>query len=178
MSEYYLKTENINDWVRELKAGDRVYLTGTLFTARDAAHKRIVSLIDRREKLPFELNGALIYYAGPTPAKNGLAIGSIGPTTSSRMDVFAPLLIKNGLRAMIGKGGRSVDVINAMIDFGAVYFAAVGGAGALYSESVKKCEVIAFSELGCESVKKLTVENFPVTVAIDSFGNNLYDRQV
>ena len=174
MSEYYLNTENINDWVSKLRVGDRVYLSGTVYTARDAAHKRIVSLIEAQSELPFNLNGAVIYYAGPTPQKNNLTIGSIGPTTSSRMDTFAPELISRGLKAMIGKGDRSVDVVEAMVKYGAVYFAAIGGAGALYSGCVSSCDVVAFDELGCESVKRLAVENFPLVVAIDSLGNSLY----
>lgn len=174
MSEYYLNTENINDWVSKLRVGDRVYLSGTVYTARDAAHKRIVSLIEAQSELPFNLNGAVIYYAGPTPQKNNLTIGSIGPTTSSRMDTFAPELISRGLKAMIGKGDRSVDVVEAMVKYGAVYFAAIGGAGALYSGCVSSCDVVAFDELGCESVKRLAVENFPLVVAIDCLGNSLY----
>ncbi len=174
MSEYYLNTDNINEWVGNLKCGDKVYLSGTVFTARDAAHKRIVSLIQSDSELPFELNGSVIYYAGPTPEKTNLAIGSIGPTTSSRMDVFAPLLIKKGLKAMIGKGNRSCEVVNAMKEHTCVYFAAIGGAGALYSQCVTECQVVAFEDLGCESIKKLTVKDFPVIVAIDSCGNSLY----
>ena len=176
MSEYNLNTENINEWVHSLKAGDRVNLSGVIFTARDAAHKRIVSIIRDGGKLPFEIEGSVVYYAGPTPAKNGLAIGSIGPTTSSRMDTFSPLLVSLGQKAMIGKGNRSAEVIEAMKEHGAVYFAAVGGAGALYSECIEKCEVIAFEDLGCESVKSLTVKNFPLIVAIDSEGNSLYNK--
>lgn len=174
MSEYFLDTSNINNWVGELRAGDRVYLSGTVYTARDAAHKRIVSLIQSGGELPFDLDGAVIYYAGPTPEKNGLAIGSIGPTTSSRMDVFAGKLISMGLKGMVGKGGRSSEVVEAMKEYGCVYFAAVGGAGALYSRCVEACQVIAFEDLGCESVKKLTVKDFPLIVAIDSFGDSLY----
>lgn len=176
MNEYYLNCENINEWAAELSAGDRVYLSGTVYTARDAAHKRICSLLENNEPLPFELKNSVIYYAGPTPAKNSLAVGSIGPTTSSRMDVFAPALINRGLKAMIGKGGRNANVIESMKNNGAIYFAAVGGAGALYAGCISSCEVIAFEELGCESVKKLTVKNFPLTVAIDSKGNSLYNR--
>ena len=174
MSEYYLNTANINDWVADLKAGDRVYLSGTVFTARDAAHKRIRDLISSAQELPFDLNGAVIYYAGPTPEKDNLAIGSIGPTTSSRMDGFAPQLISLGLKAMIGKGNRSADVVEAMKKHICVYFAAIGGAGALYSRCVTECQVVAFPELGCESVKKLTVKDFPVVVAIGSRGDSLY----
>lgn len=176
MKEYYLSTNNINEWVEILKKGDRVYLSGTIYTARDAAHKKIVALLNENKELPFELQNSIIYYAGPTPAKKNLAIGSIGPTTSSRMDVFTPLLLKNGLKGMIGKGGRNEEVVKSIVEEKAVYFAAVGGAGALYSGAVKRCEVIAFDELGCESVKKLTVKDFPVTVAIDSFGNSLFER--
>lgn len=176
MKEYYLDTSNINEWVEVLKKGDRVYLSGTIYTARDAAHKKIVALLKENKPLPFELQNSIIYYAGPTPAKNNLAIGSIGPTTSSRMDVFTPLLLKNGLKGMIGKGGRSEAVVNSIEKEKAIYFAAVGGAGALYSGAVTECEVIAFSELGCESVKKLTIKDFPLTVAIDSFGNSLFER--
>lgn len=176
MKEYYLDTSNINEWVEVLKKGDRVYLSGTIYTARDAAHKKIVALLKENKPLPFELQNSIIYYAGPTPAKNNLAIGSIGPTTSSRMDIFTPLLLKNGLKGMIGKGGRSEAVVNSIVKEKAIYFAAVGGAGALYSGAVTECEVIAFSELGCESVKKLTVKDFPLTVAIDSFGNSLFER--
>ena len=176
MSEYNLNTENINEWVHTLKAGDRVNLSGVIYTARDAAHKRIVSIIRDGGKLPFKIEGSVVYYAGPTPAKNGLAIGSIGPTTSSRMDTFSPLLVSLGQKAMIGKGNRSSEVIEAMKEHSAVYFAAVGGAGALYSECIEKCEVIAFEDLGCESVKSLTVKNFPLIVAIDSEGNSLYNK--
>jgi len=176
MKEYYLDTNNINEWVEKLEKGDRVYLSGTIYTARDAAHKKIVALINENKALPFELLNSIIYYAGPTPEKNGLAVGSIGPTTSSRMDKFAPLLLDKGLKAMIGKGGRNEEVVNSIIKNKAVYFAAVGGAGALYSGAVTKCEVIAFNELGCESVKKLTVKDFPVTVAIDSNGSSLFER--
>lgn len=176
MNEYFINTENINECTGFLKAGDRVILSGTVYTARDAAHKRLVSLLQNGEKLPFDLNNAIIYYCGPTPAKCGLSIGSAGPTTSSRMDSFAPLLIKNGLKGMIGKGDRSDGVIEAQKSFGAVYFAAIGGAGALYSRCITSCEVVAFPELGCESVKKLTVKDFPLTVAIDAFGNDIYRR--
>lgn len=176
MSEYYLNTENINEWVTSLKAGDRVYLSGNIFTARDAAHKRIVSVIREGGELPFDVENSVVYYAGPTPAKNDLVIGSIGPTTSSRMDTFSPLLISKGQKAMIGKGNRNSEVVSAMKKYGAVYFAAIGGAGALYSECIKKCEVVAFEDLGCESVKSLSVENFPLVVAIDSNGGSLYNK--
>lgn len=174
MSEYYLNTCNINEWVGNLAVGDKVYLSGTVYTARDAAHKRIVALLESDSPLPFELDGSVIYYAGPTPEKNNLAIGSIGPTTSSRMDGFAPLLIEKGLKAMIGKGNRSEAVVQAMQFHNCVYFAAIGGAGALYSRCVTECQVVAFEDLGCESIKKLIVKDFPVVVAIDICGNTLY----
>ncbi|MBR0535815.1 MAG: fumarate hydratase C-terminal domain-containing protein [Clostridia bacterium] len=174
MSEYNLNTGNINEWVLNLRAGDRVLLSGTVYTARDAAHKRIESLISENKELPFDLEGAVIYYAGPTPAKDELAVGSIGPTTSSRMDSFAELMMSNGQKAMIGKGDRNAAVVDAMKKHGAVYFAAIGGAGALYSRCVTECTVIAFEELGCESVKRLVVKDFPLIVAIDSSGKSLY----
>ena len=131
MSEYYLNTQNINEWVTTLRAGDRVYLSGIVYTARDAAHKRIVQLLDSGESLPFDIQGSVVYFAGPTPAKGELAIGSIGPTTSSRMDCFSPLMLSLGQKAMIGKGNRSKAVVDSIVENGAVYFAAVGGAGAL-----------------------------------------------
>jgi fumarate hydratase subunit beta len=176
MSEYKLDTANINEWASDLRAGDRVLLSGVIYTARDAAHKRIVNLLDNDEELPFPIEGSVVYFAGPTPAKDGLAIGSIGPTTSSRMDCFSPLMISLGQRAMIGKGNRSDEVVDAMKKHGAVYFAAVGGAGALYSGCVQSCDVIGFEDLGCESVKKLVVKDFPLLVAIDSLGNSLYNK--
>lgn len=176
MSEYYLNTQNINEWVNTLKVGDRVYLSGIVYTARDAAHKRIVQMLDSGETLPFDINNSVVYYAGPTPAKDNLAIGSIGPTTSSRMDCFSPLMLSLGQKAMIGKGNRSQEVINSMVENGAVYFAAVGGAGALYSGCIESCRVIGFDALGCESVKELVVKDFPLLVAIDSQGNSLYNK--
>ena len=176
MSEYYLNTSNINEWVENLSAGDRIFLSGTVFTARDAAHKRIKKLIEEGASLPFDIKDSVVYFAGPTPAKENLAIGSIGPTTSSRMDGFSPLLISLGQKAMIGKGDRSPEVYEAIKAFKAVYFAAIGGAGALYAGAVEACEVIAFEELGCESVKRLTVKDFPLIVAIDSKGNSLYNK--
>ncbi len=174
MNEYYLNTENINEWVENLVAGDRVLLSGTVYTARDAAHKKIKELLNEGSDLPFDLVNSVVYFAGPTPEKEGLAIGSIGPTTSSRMDTFSPLMISLGQKAMIGKGNRSKAVVDAMKEYGAVYFAAIGGAGALYSKCVEKCKVIAFEDLGCESVKKLKIKDFPLLVAIDSKGNSLY----
>ena len=174
MSEYYLNTRNINEWVENLVAGDRVLLSGTVYTARDAAHKKIKELLLKGEALPFEIQNSVVYFAGPTPAKDNLAIGSIGPTTSSRMDCFSPLMVSLGQKAMIGKGNRSQEVIDAMVEHKAVYFAAIGGAGALYSKCIEECSVIAFEELGCESVKELKIKDFPLLVAIDSKGNSLY----
>ena len=174
MSEYNLNTQNINEWVTTLKAGDIVNLSGYIYTARDAAHKRIAVALEDGDNLPFELENSVVYYAGPTPAKNGLTIGSIGPTTSSRMDTYSPLMLSKGQKAMIGKGNRSAEVVEAIKKYKAVYFAAIGGAGALYSKCVEACKVIAFDDLGCESVKELKIKDFPLLVAIDCKGNSLY----
>lgn len=160
----------------KLRAGDRALITGVVYTARDAAHKRLAGMLERGEDLPFELKGQVIFYAGPCPAKPGRVIGSVGPTTSGRMDVYAPALLDLGLAGMIGKGPRSREVVDSMIKNGAVYFAATGGAGALLAESVKEAEVIAFPELGAEAIRRLRVEDFPAFVAIDSRGGNLYER--
>lgn len=160
----------------ELKAGDKVSLTGYIYTSRDAAHKRITELMEDRKPLPYELDGAVIYYAGPTGTKEGMAIGSCGPTTSGRMDKFAPDFLDKGLIAMIGKGERNQAVIDAIIRNKAVYFCAIGGAGALACKCIKSCEVIAFEDLGCESVKKLYIEDFPLTVAIDCNGGNIFSE--
>ncbi len=163
-------TEN----AKELTAGERVLLSGTVYIARDAAHKRILALIESGQELPFPIEGSAIYYAGPTPAPEGLPIGSCGPTTSCRMDPFAPTLLDRGLKVMICKGGRSREVVDAMVRNGAVYLCAIGGAGALAAKAVVSCEEIAFKELGCESMKKITVENFPLIVAIDAKGNSIF----
>lgn len=157
-----------------LSAGDKIMLSGYIYTSRDAAHKRITELIEKDEPLPYDLNGAVIYYAGPTGTKEGMAIGSCGPTTSSRMDKFAPDFLDRGLSAMIGKGERNDAVIKAIERNKAVYFCAIGGAGALACKCIKSCEVIAFEDLGCESVKKLYIEDFPLTVAIDCHGGNIF----
>lgn len=157
-----------------LIAGDRVLLTGTVYTARDAAHKRIFELLDRGEALPFDIDGAVIYYTGPTPAQDGGPVGSCGPTTSVRMDKFTPRLLDMGLKGIIGKGERGEAVCESIIRNKAVYFCAVGGAGALMASHVTKAEEIAFPELGCESVKRLTVEKLPLTVCIDSRGGNIF----
>ena len=158
----------------QLKAGDCVYLTGTIYTARDAAHKRMQEALDRGEELPFDISGNIIYYMGPSPARAGQPIGSAGPTTASRMDKYTPALLDLGLRGMIGKGKRSDAVRDAVIRNGAVYFAAVGGAGALLSKSIIRSEVIAYEDLGTEAVRRLTVRDFPVIVVMDSQGNGLY----
>ncbi len=174
MSNFVLNTLEITEFSEKFKAGDRVLLSGTIYTARDAAHKRIKSLIDNEENLPFDLKNAVIYYAGPTPTPENLAIGSCGPTTSSRMDKFAPEFLDLGLKAMIGKGPRSNEVCEAIVRNKAVYFCAVGGAGALASKCITNAEVIAFEDLGCESVKKLELKDFPLIVAIDCNGGNLF----
>lgn len=161
--------------VKELKAGDSVLISGTIYTARDAAHKRLVDLLHENKPLPFDVKDAIIYYVGPTPAKPGEPIGSAGPTTSYRMDPYAPELLDIGLKGMIGKGLRSKEVIESMIKNKAVYFAAIGGAAALMGKAVKKAELVAYEDLGSEAVRKLEVENLPVVVVIDSEGNNLYE---
>lgn len=160
--------------VRNLKMGDRVLISGTIYTARDAAHKRLIELINKGEELPIELLNQVIYYVGPTPAKPGEVIGSAGPTSSYRMDTYSTKLIELGLKGMIGKGLRSQEVIDAIIKNGAVYFGAIGGAAALIAKSIKKSEVIAYEDLGAEAIRKLEVKDFPAIVVIDSDGNNLY----
>ncbi|NLX70533.1 MAG: Fe-S-containing hydro-lyase [Clostridiales bacterium] len=165
----------INQELNPLKAGDAVYLTGTIFTARDAAHKRIFKMIKEGKPIPVDLKNQVIYYTGPSPAKPGQVIGSCGPTTSSRMDVYTPLLLERGLKAMIGKGPRSREVIESMVKHGAVYLAAVGGTGALMASCIKHVEAVAFEDLGPEAIYRLQVENMPLMVAIDSEGNNLYE---
>lgn len=169
-----LRTDELPQAIARLEAGDRVLLSGVIYTARDAAHKRLFALLDEGKELPFPLKGAIIYYAGPTPAQQGMAVGACGPTTASRMDGFAPRLLDLGLTAMIGKGQRSPEVREAIVRNGACYFAAVGGAGALIAKCIKTAEVIAFDDLGCESIKKMTVEDLPLTVAIDCQGVDLY----
>ena len=158
-----------------LRTGDYVYLTGTVYTARDAAHRRMDEALKNGEKLPFDVEGNVIYYMGPSPAREGRPIGSAGPTTAGRMDPYAPELLDLGLRGMIGKGRRTKEVVDAIVRNKAVYFAAVGGAGALLSRCIKSSEVIAYDDLGAEAIRKLYVENFPVIVVIDSEGTNLYD---
>ena len=174
MAEYVLNASQLREFSEKLRCGDRVLLSGTVYTARDAAHKRIVSLMKDGAELPFELDGASVYYAGPTPAPDGLPIGRCGPTTSSRMDPYAPLLLDNGLVCMIGKGPRNSEVVDAVVRNKAVYLCAVGGAGALAAKCITACEVIAFEDLGCESVKRLELDNFPLIVAIDCNGGSLF----
>ena len=174
MSALSLDTEELAARLPDLRAGDRVLLSGTIYTARDAAHKRLFELLDQGRPLPFELKGAVIYYAGPTPGQQGMAVGACGPTTAGRMDGFTPGLLDLGLTAMIGKGERGQPVVDAIVRNGACYFAAVGGAGALIARCIETAEVIAFDDLGCESVKRMTVKDLPLTVAIDSRGNDLF----
>lgn len=174
----HLHTPLTEDKARTLKAGDYVYITGTIYTARDAAHKRMQEALDAGEALPIDMKDTIIYYMGPSPAREGRPIGSAGPTTASRMDKYAPRLLDLGLKGMIGKGKRSEDVLDAVIRNGAVYFAAVGGAGALLSKAITASEVVAYEDLGTEAIRKLEVENFPVIVVADAEGNNLYETAV
>ena len=164
--------------LKSLHAGDYVYISGTIYTARDAAHKRMIETLDEGRELPLDLKDNVIYYMGPSPAREGRPIGSAGPTTASRMDKYTPRLLDLGMGAMIGKGKRSQAVIDAIVHNGAVYFAAVGGAGAILSKCIKESEVIAYDDLGTEAIRKLTVENMPMIVVIDSEGNNLYETAV
>lgn len=174
MAVYSLNTAELVERTADLRKGDRVLLSGTVFTARDAAHKRLIKLLEAGRELPFKLEGACIYYAGPTPAAPGMPIGSCGPTTSSRMDPYAPLLLDKGLAAMIGKGPRNGEVIEAIKRNKAVYFCAIGGAGALAAKCITSCEVIAFDDLGCESIKRLEFKEFPLNVGIDCQGGNIF----
>lgn len=171
-----INISNIGAYADTLNAGDEVLLSGTIYTARDAAHKRLAKLLDEGKTLPFKLNEAVIYYAGPTPAPDNRAIGSIGPTTSGRMDYWTPRLLDLGLVAMIGKGQRSREVNAAIVRNHSPYFIAIGGAGALYAKHVVASKIIAFEDLGCEAIRELTVENFPVYVAIDCNGNSLFEH--
>lgn len=173
-----INTPLTDDVVKTLKAGDNVLISGVIYTARDAAHKRLVALIEKGEELPMDIRGQVIYYVGPCPAKPGMAIGSAGPTTSGRMDPYAPILMENGLKGMIGKGRRSDSVRNAMVKWNAVYFAAIGGAGALLSKCVKAADLVAYEDLGPEAIRRLTVEDFPVVVVNDAHGNDLYEQGV
>ncbi|MBQ9832187.1 MAG: Fe-S-containing hydro-lyase [Clostridia bacterium] len=171
----YINTPFTTADAENIKAGDTVYISGTIYTARDAAHKRLCELVSQGKELPFDVKDAIIYYVGPTPPKPGMAIGSAGPTTSYRMDAYAPTLMDMGLRGMIGKGKRNEEVISSIKKNKAVYFAAIGGAGALLSSCIKTAEVIAYEDLGAEAIRKLTVENLPVVAVIDTMGTNLYE---
>mgnify|MGYP000746642430 CR=1 FL=1 len=175
MAELRVNTEDMAQVAPALRAGQRVLLSGVCYTSRDAAHKRITQMLDRGEAPPYDLNGAAIYYAGPTPAPEGLPIGSCGPTTSGRMDPYTPRFLDLGLKCMIGKGKRDQAVKDAVVRNGAVYLAALGGAGALMAASVKELEVICWEDLGCEAVRRLEVEDFPLTVILDAHGGDLYE---
>ena len=174
--EHKLTTPCTAQDLEKLRAGDTVLLTGVVYTARDAAHKRLCALVAEGKELPFDIKDAVIYFVGPTPEKPGQVVGSAGPTTSYRMDAYSPTLIANGQTGMIGKGKRGPEVIAAMKEHGAVYFGAIGGCGALLSKCIKKAEVIAYDDLGAEAIRRLEVEDFPVVVVIDSEGNNLYEK--
>ena len=174
--EYELHTPVTRRQLAELRAGDRVYLSGTVYTARDAAHKRMMECLDEGSALPFPLEGNAVYYVGPTPERPGQVIGSAGPTTSGRMDAYSPRLLDLGQRIMIGKGGRGAAVVDAIKRNGAVYLAALGGAGALMSACVESAEIICWEDLGCEAVRKLQVKRMPLTVAIDSLGGSIYEK--
>lgn len=174
--EVQITTPLLKDKISELHAGDYVYITGTIYTARDAAHQRMFEALQQGKSIPFDIKDQLVYYLGPTPARPGQVIGSAGPTTSSRMDKYTPALLDIGMAGMIGKGKRSQQVIESMKNNNAIYFAAVGGAGALLSKCIKSSEVIAYDDLGTEAIRKLEVERFPVIVVIDSKGNNKYEK--
>ena len=171
-----LKAPFTDDVVRSLKAGDMVYISGTIYTARDAAHKRLVEMLADGQTMPFDFDGQAVHYAGPCPAKPGKPIGSVGPTTGGRMDAYSPTLIAEGLKVMIGKGSRSNEIVDALKQYTGVYFAAIGGAAALMAKCVKSAEVIAFDDLGTEAIRRLEVEELPVIVVLDCQGNNAYER--
>ncbi len=176
--EAYLTTPIKTEVLEKLKIGDQVYITGTIYTGRDAAHKRLVELLKKGEKLPFDIEGQIIYYVGPAPATPGKPIGSAGPTTSYRMDPYTPALLDAGLKAMIGKGPRNQTVIDSMIKNKAVYFAAVGGAAVVIAKSIKESKIITYEDLGPEAIRKMKVENFPCIVANDMYGNDIYKAGV
>jgi len=175
MASIKITTPLTREAVRDLKAGDSCLISGVIYTARDAAHKRLCELVEAGKELPMDVTDSIIYFVGPTPAKPGQAIGSAGPTTSYRMDAYSPTLIAQGLTGMIGKGKRGPEVIAAMKEHGAVYFGAIGGCGALLSKCIKKAEIVAYEDLGAEAIRRLEVEDFPAIVIIDSQGNNLYE---
>ena len=174
--EKHIKVPMTREEAKQLKAGDYVYLTGTIYTARDAAHKRMQETLTAGKELPISIDGTIIYYMGPSPAREGRPIGSAGPTTSGRMDAYAPTMMSVGARGMIGKGARLPEVVDAMKKYSGVYFGAIGGAGALLAKSIKEAELIAYEDLGAEALRKLYVEDMPLVVIIDSEGNNLYDQ--
>jgi fumarate hydratase subunit beta len=179
MSDAIRLTPPLNDEdVEGLQAGDRVLISGTIYTGRDAAHKRLTDLLKSGEPLPIDIKGQIIYYVGPSPAKPGMAVGAAGPTTSYRMDAYAPELIRLGLKGMIGKGARNQQVRDAMVKYKALYFAAIGGAGALMAQAIKKAELVAYEELGPEAIRRLEVEEFPVIVVNDVQGNDLYEEGI
>lgn len=173
---HYINTPIENETIEKLNIGDSVFISGTIYVARDAAHKRMQEMLDKKMELPFELKNNIIYYMGPSPAKEGRPIGSAGPTTSGRMDKYAPTLLDLGLKGMIGKGKRNQEVKDAVIRNKAIYFAAIGGAGALLSKAIQKSEIIAFEDLGAEAILKLEVKDFPVIVVMDYKGNDLYEK--
>ena len=175
MKELYIDVCDLKSRIEDISTGDIIYLSGDIYTARDAAHKRMKETLDRGLELPIDIDGTIIYYMGPSPAREGRPIGSAGPTTSGRMDKYAPELMDLGLRGMIGKGRRTQEVTDAIVRNGCVYFAAVGGAGALLSRKILSSEIVAYEDLGTEAIRKLEVEDFPVIVAIDSEGNNIND---
>ena len=174
----YINTPITEEVTKELKSGDYAYITGTIYVARDAAHKRMIEALDRGDGLPIDIKDATIYYMGPSPAREGRPIGSAGPTTATRMDKYAPILLDLGEKAMIGKGKRSKEVMDAIVRNKAVYFAAVGGAGALLSKCVQKSEIVCYEDLGAEAILKMEVKDFPVIVVADSDGNNLYETAI
>lgn len=176
MDTYSFNLPLSEDNIKKLRVGDKVTLNGVLYSARDAAHKRIISALDNRQDLPFDIKGQAIYYMGPSPAREGRVIGSAGPTTSARMDKYAPQMIKAGAKITIGKGNRSEEVSEAIKKYGGIYFAAMGGAGALLSKKIIKAEVVAYEDLGAEAVRRLEVKDFPVIVAIDSYGNDVFKQ--
>ena len=173
--DQHITTPVTSEKTAALKAGDYVYLSGTVYVARDAAHKRMLEALEKGETLPIDMEGTVIYYMGPSPAREGRPIGSAGPTTASRMDKYTPTLLDMGMGAMIGKGKRSPQVVDGIVRNGAVYLAAIGGAGALLSKCIRESEIVAYEDLGTEAIRKLTVERFPAIVVIDSEGNNLYE---
>jgi fumarate hydratase subunit beta len=175
---YRLNTADIRSRAADFAAGDRILLSGIVYTARDAAHKRMSAALDSGLPLPFDIKDAVIYYAGPTPTKNGLAVGSCGPTTSSRMDIYTPRLLDLGLACIIGKGGRGKEVTEAIVRNGAIYLCAIGGAGALACECITAADVIAYADLGCESVKRLIFNDFPLFVGIDVRGRSIYENKI